>query len=195
MIKNILIGTILVLVMMASAGANGGTVVKVDPASQTIAAGDAFHVEVIVENVTNMKACGAILNFDPGVMQVTGIIEGDFLKTGGGTIGFGMWDNTTGTADFSYALTFPGGTPVTGSGTLATIEFEACTPADTCDLSLTDVELIDASDEEMPTDVSNGAVTITPPIPVPALSGIGMIVLVCMLAIVLAISVTRRRGE
>jgi hypothetical protein len=37
MIKNILIGTVLVLMMVASAGA---TAVRVDPASQTIAAGD-----------------------------------------------------------------------------------------------------------------------------------------------------------
>ena len=165
MIKNILVGTILVLVMMASAGA---TVVRVDPESQTVAAGDVFHVNVIVEDVTNIKADQAVLNFDPGVMNVTGVTEGNFLKkTGGNTIGLGTWDNTAGTATFGYSLT---GTwiPVGGSGTLATIEFETCPDAlaGAYDLNLTNVVLIDANNDEIPTEIFNGMVIImdkTPP--------------------------------
>jgi hypothetical protein len=158
MIKNILIGTIFVLVMVASAGA---TEIKVDPASQTVAAGDAFHVTVTVEDVEDMKADQAVLNFNPSVMHVTGVAEGDFLKTGGSTIGLGTWDNIAGTATFGYSLTGTW-TPVGGGGTLATIEFEIHpdAPADVYDLSLTDVELIDANNEAIPRDVSNGAVTI-----------------------------------
>ena len=196
MIKNILIGTVLVLLMMASAGA---TEVKVYPASQTVAAGDTFHVNITVEDVTNMRADQAVLNFNPGVMFVTGVAEGDFLKTGGNTIGLGTWNNTTGTATFGYSLTGTW-TPVGGSGTLATIEFETYPDAlaGTYDLSLTDVVLINASNGEIPTTVVDGTVTIPPMIPpvsVPALSGIGMIVLIGMLAIVLAISVTKRERK
>ena len=158
MIKNILVGTILVLVMMASAGA---TEVKVDPAVQTVAAGDAFCVNVIVEDVANMRADQAVLNFDPGVMQVTGVNKGDFLKTGGSTIGLGTWDNTAGTATFGYSLTGTW-TPVGGSGTLATIEFETYPDAlaGIYDLSLKDVVLINASNGEILTGVFNGAVMI-----------------------------------
>jgi len=193
MVKNILIGTVLVLVMMASAGA---TEVEVDPASQIVAAGTAFHVEVIVEDVANMRADQAVLNFDPDVMQVTGVVEGDFLKTGGNTIGLGMWDNTAGTATFGYSL-YGSWTAVSGGGTLATIEFETYpdAPPGTYDLNLTDVELVNASNDTIPTGVFNGTVTITPPVPVPVLSGIGMIVLIGMLAIVLAISVTKRERK
>jgi hypothetical protein len=158
MIKNTLVGTILVLVMMASAGA---TEVKVDPSSQTVAAGDAFCVNVIVEDVANMRADQAVLNFDPGVMYVTGVIEGNFLKTGGNTLPIILWNNTAGTATFAYTLTGTW-TPVNGSGHIATIEFETYpdAPADTCNLSLTDVVLVDASNETIPTEIFNGAVTI-----------------------------------
>jgi hypothetical protein len=195
MIKNILVGTVLVLLVMASAGA---TEVKVDLASQTVAAGDAFHVNITVEDVANMRADQAVLNFNPGVMYVTDVIEGDFLKTGGNTLDASGWDNTAGTATLSYALTGTW-TPVGGGGTLATIEFETYpdAPGGTHDLSLTDVVLIDANDppEEILTGVTSGTITIPKPIvPVPVLSGIGMIVLIGMLAIV-AISVTKRRRE
>jgi hypothetical protein len=158
MIKNILIGTVLVLVMIASAGA---TEVRVDPASQTIAAGDPFHVDIIIEDVADLVADQAILNFDPDVMHATGIIEGDFLKTVGSTLGVGEWDNTEGTATFSYSFSNLLD-KVSGSGTLATIEFNTYpdAPSGTYDLSLTDVMLINISDAEISTDTSDGTVTI-----------------------------------
>ena len=194
MIKNILVGTVLVLLMMASAGA---TEVKVDPASQTVAAGDAFHVNITVEDVANMKADQAVLNFDPSIMQVTNVAEGDFLEsTGGNAIGTKDYDNTAGRAWVGYSLTGTF-TPVSGSGILATIEFETYpdAPGGTHDLSLTGVVLINANDVEIPTGVTSGTITIPKPIvPVPVLSGIGMIVLIGMLAIT-AISVTKRKQE
>ncbi|MEA1944995.1 MAG: cohesin domain-containing protein, partial [Euryarchaeota archaeon] len=138
--------------------------VKVDPASQTVAAGDVFYVNVTVKDVVGMKGDAAILNFDPGVMQVTGIVEGDFLKAGGSTLPVSTWDNTAGTATFGYTLwgTF---STVSGSGTLATIMFDTYpdAPAGTYDLSLTDVELRDASNDEISIDISNGMVTILSP--------------------------------
>lgn len=161
MIKNILVGTVLVLVMMASAGA---TEVKADPALQTVAAGDAFYMNVTVEDVVDLAADQAVLNFDPDVMQATGIIEGDFLKTVGSTLGVGKWDNTAGTATFSYSF-IDSLDKVSGNGILGTIEFNTYpdAPAGTYDLSLTNVVLINVSDAEISTGTSNGAVTILSP--------------------------------
>ncbi|MEA1945398.1 MAG: dockerin type I domain-containing protein [Euryarchaeota archaeon] len=160
MIKNILIGTILVLVMIASAGA---TEVRVDPASQPVAAGDPFHVDLVVVDVYDLKGTAATLNFDPGAMQVIGITEGAFLKTGGTTVPLFDWDNTTGTATFASTLGFYSPwTTVSGSGTLATIQFSTYpdAPADRYDLNLTGVELRNASNKLIPTNISNGTVTI-----------------------------------
>ena len=167
MIKNILIGTVLVLVMIASAGA---TEVRVDPASQTVSAGDPFQVDVTVDSVDDLKGNAATLNFDPGVMQVTGITEGDFLKTGGNTIGVGNWDNTAGTAAFGYSLGTGTWTTVSGSGTLATIEFNIYpdAPEGVYDLSLTNMEIRGTNNELIPVDIiSNGMVTIRRPTTAP----------------------------
>ena len=162
MIKNILIGTVLVLVIVASAGA---TEVRVDPASQTVTAGDAFYMNITVEDVVNIKGNAAGLNFDPDVMQVTGITEGDFLKTGGSTIGVGNWDNTAGTAAFAYSLGTGTWTTVSGSGTLATIEFDIYpdAPEGVYDLSLTNVEIRDTNNELIQADISNDSVTVLSP--------------------------------
>ena len=161
MIKNILIGTALVLMMVASVGA---TEVRVDPTSQLVAAGDPFHVDVIVVDVDGLKGDAAILNFDPSAMQVTGITEGAFLKTGGNTLPFASWDNAAGTATFAYALW---GTyiPVSGSGTLATIQFSTNGTEGTYDLILTGVELRDTNNDLIPADVVDGTVAKdnTPP--------------------------------
>ena len=160
MIKNILIGTVLVLMMIASVGA---TEVRVDPTSQLVAAGDPFHADVVVVDVDDLKGNAATLNFNPGAMQVTGITEGAFLKTNGTTMPIISWNNVTGTATFASALGFFNPwTTVNGSGILATIQFSTYpgAPADTYDLCLTGVELRNASNGLIPTDVVDGTVTI-----------------------------------
>ena len=181
------VGTVFVLfgLMIVSAGA---TVVKVDPETQGVAAGHSFQVNIIVEDVVDMKADQAVLHFDPSAMQVTGITEGAFLKTGGNTIGTPDWDNTAGKAWFGYSL-YGTWTPVSGDGILATVSFTADASAEgVFDLELTDIILIDKNNNQIPTGVSKGRVIISP-VAVPGLSGTGMIAAIGILAIVLAISV------
>ena len=158
------IGIAVFLSLILAASAVDAATVKVDPASQTVAAGDAFYMNVTVEDVVDLAADQAVLNFDPDVMQATGIIEGDFLKTVGSTLGVGKWDNTAGTATFSYSFIDPLD-KVSGNGILGTIEFNTYpdAPAGTYDLSLTNVVLINVSDAEISTGTSNGAVTILSP--------------------------------
>jgi len=137
------------------------TIVKVAPASQTVLPGQNFSVNVTVENVTNMNADGATLHFNSTAMQATGIIEGEFLKSGGSTIPIEEINNTAGTATFAYALISGS---VNGSGVLATIEFTTNASVEgTFDLNLTEVHLVRPNATEIPTEVFNGTVTISRP--------------------------------
>ena len=195
----------LLFCVILSASTVGATTVKVDPATQDVTPGDAFSVNVSVEDVTYMGADQATLNFDQGVMSVTGVTEGDFLKTGGGTVGAGMEiiDNVTGKVTFFYSLTGGPGIGVNGSGTLATIYFDTDSAAapGVYNLDLTDVMLADGDGNEMPErEISNGTINIkapAPPAAVPGLSGTGFIAAIGLLAVVLAISVsaTRKRRK
>ena len=139
------------------------TKVKVVPATQNVLPGAAFQVDVRVEDVINMKADQAVVNFDASAMQATGITEGAFLKSGGSTLGVPGWDNTGGRAWFGYTL-YGTCTPVSGDGILATISFTADpAAAGTFALTLTDVVLIDGDNVEIPCTSEDGTVTISRP--------------------------------
>jgi len=205
--KNCLTATavlaLLFLLTLSTTTAGAATTVKVDPATQDVTAGDPFSVNVSVENVTYMAGDQAVLNFDPSAMIVPpdGVVEGDFLASGGSTMGFSIIDNTTGTVAFAYTLLSPPGAYVNGSGTLATINFNTnpAAAAGVYDLNLTDVMLSNDTGFEMSVDEKlNGTVNINArAAAAPGLSGIGMMTLIGVLAVVLAISVgaTRKRRK
>ena len=143
---------------------SGATAVNVTPTTQEVLAGENFSVNITIENVTNMRSDQAILNFDPSAMNAMEIIEGDFLNSSGSTLPVEKINNTEGTAGFAYAL-LPGGTPLTGSGVLATIKFNTDEEAEgTFDLNLTDV-MIKNETAEVPVSVYNGTVKILAPSP------------------------------
>lgn len=126
---------------------------QMDPASQTIVAGEIFYATITVYAVTNMKGDAVDLNFDHGATQVTGIIKGDFLKTGGSTIGLGTLDNTAGTATFCYSPDTCTWTPVSGEWA----------HGGTFDMSLTNVEIRNVDNELIPANISDDRVTILSP--------------------------------
>ena len=164
------ITTLVVLFLLTlNATTASATAVSVDPASQTVQPGDTFDVDVRVDDVTFMGADQATLNFDSSAMQVTGVTEGDFLKTAGSTMGAGMEmiDNVNGEVTFFYTL-IAQGVGVDGSGILATIHFQAEPAAEgTFPLELTDVILSDGNGNQIIVDdVNNGTVTISAPTPV-----------------------------
>ena len=156
------IAVFLVLVGAVSAvDAIAGTTVSVEPATQTVKSGDSFSVDIDVTYVTYMGMDQAVLNFDPSAMQATGIVEGAFLKSAGATLAIALIDNDAGTASFTYALMAPS-VGVTGSGTLATINFDSNASAEcTFDLTLTDVALADGDGDPIIVDeIINGEVKI-----------------------------------
>ena len=182
------------VILSATIAAGAMTVVKVDPPTQTVTAGQSFSVDVRVEGVTYMGDDEADLYFDPGAMQVVGIEEGVFLKSGGTTYSYTNIDNTNGIATFAYTLIPPDS--VSGSGVLATIYFDtkpAAAPGE-YDLDLGNGHLSagDGISEITGVEWRDGTVTIQP-IPVPGLSRTGMIAAIGMLAFVLVISSARRK--
>ena len=187
---------LLFLLVLSAATAAGAAAVKVDPATQSVTPGEGFSVSVIIEGVTDMGMDQVVLNFDPGVMQASGIIEGEFLKSGGATVPIEIIDNTTGRVTFAYALTTGS---ASGSGTLATINFDTDPSAveGVYNLKLTEVALANSIGEPIVVEeVSKGTVTIGggagPAPPTPGFSGISFAVVIGILAVVFAIRRRRR---
>ena len=97
-----------------------------------IHAGDTFTLDLSARNVIDLAGWQFDITFDPRVLEVLEVKEGEFLKTGGGTTFFqkGSIDNTTGeiTKLSSVGLSKEG---VSGTGTLLSVTLRAKTPGET----------------------------------------------------------------
>lgn len=97
-----------------------GTAVGFDPPEMTVAAGEQFSVDVIVENIEDLFGAAFEVTFDGEIVQAVSSSQGDFLESS--QIYYDNRDNS----GVSIGCTRKAGEgSVSGSGTLATIVFEA----------------------------------------------------------------------
>lgn len=172
-------GLVVTLALFGSALAQGGTVVRVDPAAATIAPGQIVSISIKVDNVSNLFGAEVHLAFNPNVLEV---IDSDAGQAGVQITNGGMLapdfvtqnqaDNTIGTIDFGVAQI--GRPAVSGSGTLAIISFRGKaagpspitfrgTPA-----APSGVILSDASAGQITSTTQHGLVTVTPAVVTPS---------------------------
>jgi LysM repeat protein len=172
----LLIGLIASLALAGSALAQGGTVVRIDPAAATAAPGQTVTLSVKVDNAANMIGAEIHLAFNPNVLEVIDdrqdqagvqVTNGGLLRAD--VVAQNSADNATGTIDFAIAQNPPA---ATGSGTLVTINFRAkaagvspvtfrSVPAAT-----TGVILSDANGAALAVTTQSGSVTVTSGVPV-----------------------------
>ena len=172
-------GLIVALTVFGLAFAQGGTVVRVDPAAATIAQDQTVTVSIKIDNVPNLAGAEIHLAFNPNVLEA---IDSDANQAGVQIANGGMLaadlvvrneaDNAIGTIDFSIAQI--GRQAASGSGTLAIISFRGKaagsapitfrgTPA-----APSGVILSDASAGQIPSTTQNGLVTVTPAVVTPS---------------------------
>jgi general secretion pathway protein D len=124
----------------------------------------------MVSSVSDLTAFQFDISFDPAVLAAAGIAEGAFLSSGGTTFfSPGDIDNTAGLISFTAGTLLGPGAGVNGSGTLASLNFDAIALG-TSPIALSNVILIDSTLAEIPSAVSGGSVRVTViPEPGPAL--------------------------
>ena len=134
--------------------------VCVNPVTQTVAVYDKVTVTIRIDNTTDLYGFQLDVGFDPAVLRLDLIEEGNFLSSGGTTIGFnGSINNTKGTlTGFFYTLIqpIPG---VTGSGVLANLTFTALANG-TSNIELSNVKLVNSAITVIPDNSVNGSVTV-----------------------------------
>lgn len=164
------------------AAMQAGTVVRVSPNTQQLAAGQNATVEIRIDNVSGLAAADIELRFNPAILQVQDADagrEGVQIQPGNfpapDFVAMNTADNTTGI--IRYALTqLPPHAPVSGSGLLATIVFRGQADG-VSDITFNVVNLANSQGQQLGAssqggNISVGAggppppVTITPPPPV-----------------------------
>jgi hypothetical protein len=151
-----------------------GSVARADalvaPGSEIVGLGNTVSVPVNISSVSNLYDWEFDLSFDPTVLQLTGVSEGPFLSSGGGTTFFfpGFTNNTAGKVTF-VADTLIGPVPgVTGGGVLADLQFQAISLGSSA-LTLSNVILQDSAGNDIPFTTALGSVSVVSAVPEPTL--------------------------
>jgi hypothetical protein len=133
----------------------GYATVAVSPSSITGSVGQSFGVNVTVTNVTDSSGLYGWefrLNWTVSILNVSNIVEGSFLKSGGGSTFFSnSFDNAKGHMIADCTLEGPVN-GVTGGGILATITFHII-DAGQSTMNLYNATLVDANEIDIPCKV------------------------------------------
>ena len=152
-----LITLAVLLVAVAPAAAQTGTVVRVDPAFQQVAPGTTFTLTIQIDDVENLYAYDILLSFPPDKLEAIDAANGDFLQEGFG--GEPIIDNEEGTVWASNSQVYPA-EPQSGSGSLLEISFHAIGGRTDADIVLSAVILSDIDGVAIPCSPQHGRVHI-----------------------------------
>lgn len=147
-------------------------IVRVAPSAMTPTVGHAFQVDLVGEDFLDLYAYNFTLNFDPARIRAVSVSEGPLLASAGTTFFIpGDIDNVLGVVSFT-GNTLIGAIPgVSGSGILATLDFEAIVEG-LSPLSLSDLLFIDTGFADLAPTPQDSAVTVVAgggsPVPEPA---------------------------
>lgn len=171
------------------------TGVTVSAPSQAVAPGSQFSASVVVAPATAIAGMQFDLTFDPSLVTVTSVQEGNLFSQAASSTFFnpGAIDNNAGTISGVFgAITSPGKT-VSAGGTFATIAFTAKSASGDCPLGLLNVIVGNASGTSVAVTVTSGSVTIANHAPV--LAPIGHKVVAERSAVSFTVSATDADGD
>lgn len=137
------------------------TTVTVSPQSQSVEVGQNFSIDIVIIPATEIAGAQFDLNFDPSLLTVTSVEEGNLFKQGGASTYFnsGTINNDTGTVT-GVAGVILGPNSVSSPGTFAIVHFTAKNTEDTSSLTLSNVIVGNPDGEAVPISVSGGSVQI-----------------------------------
>ena len=127
-----------------------------------INSGDTFTLDLSARNVIDLADWRFDISFDPSVLEVLEVNEGDFMKQNGGSTLFqkGTIDNTAGKIE-SLSSAILTDTGVNGTGVILSVTFKAKTEVETR-IALHNFQLLTFSEEEIPAGPHEFIFAITP---------------------------------
>ena len=176
------------------------TTIFVDPPISTAEVGQTFFINIKISNVVDLYGWEFRLKWNSTLLNALNVIQGPFLKQGGGTFFWPKINNTAGyiLVDCTLLGDVPG---VNGSGTLATVKFYAKNQGESI-LDLYDTLLLNSLETAISHANNDGNVTVSDPvggiwIPVDKLKllapYIGLALAISIAAVVTGVFVKRRR--
>lgn len=119
-------GLLLALILLAACGPSGPALSLVSDKG-TVKVGDSFRITLQAEQISGLTAAEAHLAFDPALLEVVAVQDGDFLQPD--FVVQNVFDNSAGTIDYAVAqLDRPA---AEGNGAVMVVEFRAKMVGDT----------------------------------------------------------------
>ena len=167
-----------VVIVFGAVHARADSVVSIQPSVSNPGVGETFDLLVDISSVSDLYAFQFDISFNPAILSGTSVTEGAFLPAGGATFFIpGSIDNIGGSISFTADILLTAVSGVSGSGTLADLQFQALT-AGTSPVNLSNIILLDSNLSDIPFNTSNGSVSSVPEPSTILLLGSGLIGLV-----------------
>ncbi|MFQ6120658.1 MAG: cohesin domain-containing protein, partial [Methanosarcinales archaeon] len=113
-----------ILLCFTSTLGNAQTTISFDPPLITSQVGDTFEVNITMDNVSNLLGVELTVSFDPDILQLLEIQEGNLLRKGGHVPVELKKEKNNSEGKASYDLGILASTGITGSGVYATFKFK-----------------------------------------------------------------------
>ena len=120
--------SVLLFVTVGRSLASYSAVLSVYPSQQSVKVGQTFTVDVKIENITGLQGVDFCLKYDSTILNATKVEEGSFMKSFGPTyiVKQEIQPNyQTNRGRVWFVIVICGNGSATGSGTLATVTFNA----------------------------------------------------------------------
>ena len=154
---------LVVAVVLLSSPAFSDAILSVQPSVTTANPGDDFSINIDVSGVTDLYAFQFDVTFDPNILAFSLITEGSFLPGGGSTVFIpGTPDNVAGTLTFTADTLVGSISGVDGSGTLATLFFQALASGSS-PIVLSNASLLDPTFSDITATTVSGTATVPEP--------------------------------
>ncbi|GAA5343455.1 MAG: hypothetical protein canaca05_09560 [Anaerolineaceae bacterium] len=154
-----LITIAVLLVAVAPAAAQTGTVVRVDPAFLQVVPDAPFTLTIQIDDVVNLYAFDVRVSFPPDKLEVVDASRGDFLE-GPFLVDLITLDNEAGTVTAIVSKQGEFAEPQSGSGSLLEITFQPLGDRTDADIMLSEVTLSDNNGFAIPCSLQDGRVHI-----------------------------------
>ena len=165
---SLLLALALVLTMVPAALAQG-TIVLINPPSQSVNQNATVTAEVKIDSVTDLYGVDLRLSFDAAKLEALDantslsgvqVEQGAFMNPAQGFMASNVVDNTAGTVQYAFALLSPA-PAVTGSGVLIRITFRAKAAGNAL-VTLNSATLSNNQALPITSTLANGSITIVP---------------------------------
>jgi hypothetical protein len=166
-ISSLMVFTILSLPMTVAAA--GTATVGFSPSNQTLSPGQTFSLNIDVQPNNAITGVQVSFAFDPSVVTVKSVSEGNLFKQSGASSFFvpGSIDNVKGIVSDICGVIIGSGKNVSNAGTLAVVVLTAGTKDGNTPLTLSDVLIGDQNGKAILSGISNGQATVSRPVATP----------------------------